>query len=171
VPGNIYFVNEVTDVICKFCVGKNIELERIPLGVLATYDFDNDGKPFLFCPECFHCDNVNLIEERRIQRSILENQSLISNRHYRAVIHQLSFRFNGFSSDEERRIFVSDICGQMKLKRDDEKVAFIASSFHTTTFRVILMILTVVRRRNYHHEKKSRQNWRVISAKEARDGV
>lgn len=151
--------------ICQFCTPKKVELERIPAGILRTYDFDTDGKVFLFCPECFHCDNVNLIEERRIQRSILNNEFL-SNRHYRSVIQQLSVRAKDLS-EEERKIFVADINRQIKLKRDDEKVAFIASAFNVTAFRVIIMTLTV-KRRSYHISYRRRtktKNWWVTSAK------
>lgn len=153
--------------ICKFCVGKNIELVRIPIGILSTTDFDNDGKSFLFCPVCFNCDNVNLREQRRIRQSILQHTSLISNRHYRNVIHQLSFRFNSFSDDQERRTFVAETCKAIKLKKDDEKVEFIASAFNVTAFRVTLMVVTVLRLRNYkteYYERKRRQNWQVIPA-------
>jgi len=106
-----------------------------------TYDFDEEGKLFKICPNCFTADSLSLKGTRELSKSILENQSGYSRRDKKAVCTIIcnTRRLYG----EERKIRMSTIINSVKFATDRDSEKKLAKFFDVKLVKIQMLFYNV----------------------------
>ena len=128
---------------CKFCEQPMV---LIPVRVLlnrqiSSLDFDEDGRQYKICPNCFSLDNFNLRESRALIRAIQDNQITFSQNDKKKVLKYLCRKAKyTFNQNKET---VNTMSKELKHRTDKNTVKTIATHFNVPQIKVSMLFYNV----------------------------
>jgi len=128
---------------CSFCETNMvlIPLRQLFKREISSLDFDEEGRQYKICPNCFSLDNFNLRESRALMRAIQDNQATFSRRDKKKVVQYLCGKQRlGY---EEKKIAVSNVTNQIKNKTDKHTIQYISNHFNIPSIKVSMLFYNV----------------------------
>ena len=133
---------------CDWCKG-GVELQSFEkvLGRLpTTVDFDNDGKVYKICPNCFSVDTISTITERELQRKIVENCNCFSRRDKKIVVQKLVDKQN---KKEDRKFLIATLVNTVKSQTDEQCLETLSNFFKLSKEYIQMLFYNVKIYRTY----------------------
>lgn len=128
---------------CVFCSERPMLLSISDLTgePIHSHDFDNEGKPYYVCPECFSCDNSGLREDRKLIKFENERTNKYSRRDKQILIRMLCDKHEEDMSNKNKA--VAEVMREIKGSTDKSCIAYISEYFGETAYKIEVLFYNI----------------------------